>query len=118
MERFATDFNVVKHSNLEYPLDYFSLTSLSSGIVVITTLASMQPIRHKEASVIKHIYLFLRIRCLSLAYLAKIKKAKNTGITIRHDIRVFRLLFIIVAKAFFFLKLFVETSATASLFLG
>ena len=26
MERFATDFNVVKHSNLEYPLDYFSLT--------------------------------------------------------------------------------------------
>lgn len=27
MERFATDFNVVKHSNLEYPLDYFSLTN-------------------------------------------------------------------------------------------
>ena len=26
MERFATDFNVVKHSNLEYSLDYFSLT--------------------------------------------------------------------------------------------
>ena len=26
MERFATDLNVVKHSNLEYPLDYFSLT--------------------------------------------------------------------------------------------
>jgi hypothetical protein len=26
LERFATDFNVVKHSNLEYPLDYFSLT--------------------------------------------------------------------------------------------
>ena len=26
MERFATGFDVVKHSYLEYPLDYFSLT--------------------------------------------------------------------------------------------
>ena len=27
MERFATGFDVVKHSCLEYPLDYFSLTN-------------------------------------------------------------------------------------------
>ena len=32
MERFATDFNVVKHSNLEYPLDYFSLTFIWNQI--------------------------------------------------------------------------------------
>ena len=33
LERFATDYHVAKHSNLEYSLDYFLLT-LKSGVSI------------------------------------------------------------------------------------